>query len=112
MRQLQRNRRVEVYATTSATGAATCVVNIPNGPSWEVKQISVNNGGTLIPSAATYVGTGTNGVPISSTLIADSDTDSQPNITLRSGESLCAVFAGATVGSQCKMTVVYDEVSY
>jgi len=93
VRVLQKNRRAEVYATADAGGAATCVVNIANGPSWEVKQITVTNTGALIPSAATYVGSSPSGVPISSTLIADSDTDSQPNITLRSGESLCAVFA-------------------
>lgn len=112
MRQLQRNRRAEAYATVNASGAATAIVAVPLGPSWEVRQISVTCGGTLIPQATTYVGTNNAGVYISQTLIGNSDTDSAPNVTVRSGESLCAVWSGATVGAQAKITVIYDEVGY
>lgn len=110
---LQRNQRREAYATASASGAATAVLNVPNGPSWEVKQISVSvTGTTLIPTAASYIGTNSAGVFLSSTLIGDSDTDSFPNATVRTGESLCVVWAGCTVGALCKATVVFDEVDY
>ena len=113
MRALQRNRRAEAYAIANASGAATAVINIPIGPSWEVKQISISTGtSATLPSAATYVGTSSAGIFLSSTLVGNSDTDSFPNITVRSGESLCCVWSLVTVGVQCKMTVVYDEVGY
>ena len=112
MRQLQRNKRLEAYATATASGA-TAIVTIPLGPSREVKQIAVSvTGSTIIPACSTYVGTNSAGVFISSTLIGDSDTDDTPNITVRSGESLCAVWSGISVDAVCKMTVIYDEVDY
>ena len=112
MRQLQRNKRAEAYVTISASGTGTAIVSVPLGPSWEVKQISVSCDGTLIPACSTYVGTNSAGVFISSTLIGNSDTDSAPNVTARSGESLCAIWSNATVGARAKMTVIYDEVGY
>lgn len=113
MRALQRNIKLEAYATADASGNATAVVDIPLGPSREVKQISVSvTGSTNVPTANTYVGRNSAGVFISNTLTGDSDTDSAPNVTVRSGDSLCAVWAGCTTGAKCKLTVVYDEVGY
>lgn len=113
MRALQRNKRVEAYATATASLTATAVIPVTVGPSWEVKQISVSaTGSTTQSSASTYVGTNSSGVFISSTLIANSDTDSTPNVTLRSGESLCCIWTKVSSGSVCKLTIVYDEVGY
>lgn len=112
-RQLQRNKRVEASALFDAAGNATAVVNVPIGPTWEIKQISISTTVTANQTRATsFVGTNSAGVIISSTLIGNGDTDSQPNTSVRSGESLCVVWSGGTVGRQAKMTVVYDEVGY
>ena len=113
MIRLQKNIRREAYATADATGTATAVVEVNPGPSWMVKQIGVSTNSTVtLPTATTYVGRNTSGVFVSSTLVGNSDTDSLPNVTLRSGESLCAIWAGCTVNDQCKITVIYDEVAY
>ncbi len=112
MRQLQRNRRQEATVTALADGTATAIIPVNVGPSWEIKQISVNTNSVLESSAATYVGTNSAGVLISTTLVGNGDTDSEPNTTVRSGESLCCVWSTVTVGARCKLTVVFDEVSY
>ena len=109
---MQRNKRTENTVTVDATGAATAVIDVVPGPSWEVKQVSVTCTGTNIPQATTYVGRNSAGVYISSTYLGNSDTDSTPNITLRSGESICAIWSNASVDSRAKITVVYDEVGY
>lgn len=112
-RQFQRNKRTEAYATVVAGTSCTAVINVAPGPSWEVKQISVSAvGASTLPACATYVGTNTAGVFISSTITGNSDTDSTPNTTVRTGESLCAVWTNASIGTVCKITVVYDEVDY
>jgi len=112
MRPLQRNKRAETTVTVDATGAATAVIDVVPGPSWEVKQVSLSCTGSAIPQAATYVGRNSAGVFISSTYLGNSDTDSLPNVTLRSGESICAIWSNGTSGSRAKLTVVYDEVGY
>ena len=113
MRQLQRNKRAEVASSIAdAAGKATAVIPVPPGPTWEIQQIGVTFTGTLIPVCTTYVGTNEFGVFISQTLIGNSDTDSQPRTSLRSGESVAAVWTGATVGAQGRLTVIYDEVGY
>jgi hypothetical protein len=113
VRALQRNRRAEAYATVAANGTATAIIPVTVGPSWEIKQISVSvTGSTLETTAATYVGTNAAGVLISSTIVGNGDTDSEPNTTIRSGESLCCVWDTGTPGARCKLTVVFDEVAY
>lgn len=114
MRQLQRNKRAEQTVTVDASGNATAIISVASGPSWEVKQVGVTvTGTTLIPVATTYIGTNSAGVFISSSYTGDSDTDSVPNVTLRVGDSICAVWSGATPSTpRAKLTVIYDEVSY
>lgn len=113
MRQLNRNKRREAYATFDASGNATAVIDVAPGPSWEIKQIGVSvTNSTTTPSCSTYVGRNNAGIFISSTLTGDSDTDSLPNVTLFTGESVCAVWSLGTVGSLGKMTIIYDEVPY
>lgn len=112
-RSLQLNKRIETTVTVDASGNATAVLDVVPGPSWEVKQISISvTGGNTIPRAATYVGRDANGVFISNSLIGNADTDSDPNITLRAGDSVCCVWNVATPGARAKLTVVYDEVAY
>lgn len=112
-RILQKRKREERQAVFNATGNATAVVTVPLGPSWEVQQIGVKTGPMVNhPQCATYVGQNTAGVFISNTLIGDADTDSMPNVTVRAGDSICAVWALGTPGVVATMTVIYDEVAY
>jgi hypothetical protein len=112
VRQLQRNLRREVQVVADASGVASATINVTLGPSYEVHQITVYSDSTLIPIATTYVGTNDSGVQISQTLYGKGDTDSAPRTTLRSGESLTCVWTGCTVGANCRMTVIGDEVGY
>lgn len=113
LRQLQRNKRVEVSVTFPASGIAIAVVNVPVGPSWEIKQITVATTVTAnLTNCTTFVGTNNSGVQISNTLLGNGDTDSAPNTTVRYGESLCAYWTGGTTGATARMTVIYDEVDY
>lgn len=110
---LQRNKRAELTVSIPGSGTATAVMSVPPGPSWELKQVSVEClNSTTIPIATTYVGVNANGVFVSSTLLGDGDTDSQPNTTLRTGESFCCVWVGASSGSVARLTIIYDEVAY
>jgi hypothetical protein len=110
-RQLNRNRRTEASAVVAADGTATVVINVSIGPMWELRQIGIRNSGTvLIPTCTTYRGVNASGEFISQTLNGVADTDPLPNVILRPGESLAAVWTGADVGSICRVTVVYDEV--
>lgn len=112
-RILQKNKRIEVEVTFPASGIVTAVVNVPLGPSWEVKQIGVKTTVTANQTnCTTFVGQNNSGVFISNTLIGNADTDSMPNVTIRSGDALCAYWTGGTVGKSARMTVVYDEVGY
>ena len=112
MRQLYRNKRAELQGTLSASGGLTVFVTVPLGPSWEVKSIDVKGNSALEPTADTYVGVNSSGVHISNTFTGNGDTDSQPNTTLRVGESVAIVWAGGTPGALMKAVVIYDEVSY
>lgn len=112
-RILQRNKRFEGQALFQADGTCTVIIQVPPGPSWEVKQIGVKTTVTTnLTSCTTFVGTNSAGIFISSTLLGNSDTDSQPQTTVRYGESLCAVWTGGTPGRIGRMTVIYDEVGY
>jgi hypothetical protein len=113
VRILQKNIRIEKQAIFNASGVATAVLQVPLGPSWEVKQISVKTTVTANQTTCrTFIGQSDAGIFISNTLIGNADTDSQPNVTVRSGDSLCAVWTGGTAGRIATMTVVYDEVAY
>lgn len=108
-----RNRRVESTGVVDSNGNSTVTVTALAGPSWEVKQIGVTcTSSDPLPSCATYIGFGPSGIFISSTLLGDSDTDSSPNVTLRTGDSISAVWAGASPGAQTRLTIIYDEVGY
>lgn len=112
-RQLQRNKRLEKQALFDSAGVCLAVVQVPLGPSWEVKQIAVKTTVTANQTTCrTFIGQSDAGVFISNTLIGNADTDSQPNVTVRSGDSLCARWTGGTSGRIGTMTVVYDEVAY
>lgn len=112
-RILQRNIRVEKQGIFLSTGLLTVSISVPLGPSWEIRQISVKTNITSVnTSCETRIGTSSAGVFISSTVTGNSDTDSEPNVTLRPGESICALWALGTVGSIGRLTVIYDEVDY
>lgn len=112
-RQLQRNKRAEPQAVFNALGECTAVVAVPMGPSWELKQITVETLGVAVQSrCTTFVGTNNSGIRISRTLTGQFDTDSIPNTTVRAGESVCAVWTGGVAGMVGRMTVIYDEVGY
>lgn len=107
----RRNIRLEAQATVPANGNITVAINNMRGPDWELKQIAVSvSTGVLSPVCNTYIGTSSAGVFISNSLTGESDTDSQPNSTIKYGESVCAVWTGADVGSIARLTVIYDEV--
>lgn len=113
VRMLQKNKRVEVQVTFPASGIITAVVQVPLGPSWEIKQIGVKTNVTANQTnCTTFIGQNNAGVFISNTLIGNADTDSMPNVTVRSGDALCAYWTGGTVGKIATMTVIYDEVGY
>ena len=112
MRQLQRNLRAEKQGTFSAAGTLTIFFSVPLGPSWEVKQIAINANSALEPICSTYIGTNSAGVFISNSFTGNSDTDDQPNVTIRSGDSIAAVWASGTPGAIGKLTVIYDEAAY
>ena len=112
MRQLYRNKRVELQGVLSASGGLTVFATVPLGPSWELKNVDVRGNSVLEPTADSYIGTNSSGVHISNTLTGNGDTDSQPNTTLRPGESVAVVWAGGTPGALMKAVVIYDEVSY
>lgn len=110
---LQRNKRAEVQSVFLADGTCTVVLNVPPGPSWEVKQITIHCSFTTpITKCTTFIGTNNSGQRISNALFGNDDTDSIPNTTVRFGESLCAVWTGGTAGQTGRMTVIYDEVGY
>lgn len=113
-RVLQRNIRLQKQAVFDAGGSATVVIGpVPVGPSWEIKQITVKTTVTaLLSSATTFVGTNNAGTFISNTLKGNNDTDSQPNTTIRYGESVCAVWTNGTPGRVATLGIVYDEVDY
>ncbi len=106
------NQRIEAQGVFAANGTLTVTVSVAPGYSWNVKQISVSATSALQSTCSTYVGLGASGVFISSTLLGNSDTDSEPNTTVRVGESLSAVWAGGTPGAIGRLTVIYDEVAY
>lgn len=114
MRQpLQRNKRDERTGAFDGSGNLTLVIGpIPVGPSWEVKQISIRTTSALQTLAATYIGVNSSGIFISNSFTGNADTDSQPNVTLKPGDSLCCVWQGGTPGAFATLTVIYDEVSY
>lgn len=105
------NQRLESQATVPASGNITVIIsNMTAGPNWNVKQISIAvSTATLSPSCNTYIGTNAAGVFISNSLTGEADTDSQPNVTIKYGESICAVWTGADVGAVARLTVIYDE---
>lgn len=112
-RVLQRNKRVEVTVTFNASGTALAIIGVPLGPSWEVIQITVSTTiTTTLSKCTTFVGTNNSGVKISSTLLGNFDTDSTPNTTVRSGESLCAEWTQGISGQTARLTVIYNEVDY
>lgn len=114
-RQLQRNKRIEAQAVFNAAGVALASVLVPLGPSWEIKQITISTNVTAnLTSATSYVGTNNAGVKISSTLLGNFDTDSQPNTSVRSGEALAVEWVGVAgnSGKVARLTVIYDEVAY
>ncbi len=113
MRNLQRNIRAESQGVFNATGNLIVSVPCPVGPSWEIKQIAVSTNITTVnPTCTTYIGTNASGVVISTSLTGNGDTDSQPNVTLRPGDSLAAVWGSGVVGAIGKLTFIYDEVAY
>lgn len=110
---LYRNKRVEIQGTFDADGALTVSVSVPLGPSWELRQIGIKVlGSTSETFCNTYVGSNASGVFISQSYTGNADTDSEPNTTLRPGDSLSAVWTEGTVGALGTLTVVYDEVGY
>lgn len=113
-RQLQRNKRAEAQAAFSAAGVALVTIGVPMGPSWELKQITISTtvAAATLTRATTFVGTNNAGVKISSTLLGNFDTDSQPQTTIRAGESLCCEWTQGTVGAIARLTAFYDEVAY
>lgn len=112
-RMLQKNKRAEPQAVFNAAGQCTAVASVPMGPSWEIKQITVEVIGSVPQTkCVTFIGTNNSGVRISQTLTGNFDTDSIPNTTIRAGESVCAFWTGGTVGAVGRMTVIYDEVGY
>ncbi len=112
MRILNKNIRTEVSGNIAANGTLTLTLSVPPGPSREIKQIGITGNSALEPTCSTYVGTSSAGVFISNSFTGNGDTDDQPNITLRSGDALAAVWAGGTSGARMKLTVIYDEVAY
>jgi hypothetical protein len=111
-RHLNRNRRQEGQAAIAASGAAFVFFTVPFGPSWEIKQITITSTSTLETSARTFIGTNSAGILISQSFTGNDDTDSQPNVTLRSGDSVCCVWEGGTPGAIVRLTVIFDEVDY
>jgi hypothetical protein len=111
-RPLNKNRRQEVQGTLAASGAATVFFTVPFGPSWEIIQITITSNSALETSAKTYIGTNNAGVLISQTFTGNDDTDSQPNVTLRSGDSLACVWENGTPGALVRLTAIFNEVDY
>lgn len=114
MRQLQTNKRIEVQVVFNAAGVALASASVPLGPTWQLKQITVSTTVTAnLTTATSYIGTNNAGVKISSTLLGNFDTDSFPNVTVRSGEAVCVEWIGVAgnSGKLAKMTVIYDEVA-
>jgi hypothetical protein len=111
-RPLNKNRRQEVQGTIAASGAATVFFTVPFGPSWEIKQITITSTSVLETTAETFIGTNAAGIAISQSFTGNNDTDSQPNVTLRSGDSLCCVWANGTPGTIVRLTAIFDEVDY
>lgn len=111
-RPLQRNKRQEVQVTIPASGTVTATFTVPIGPSWEIKQISITSTSTLETTAKSYIGTNSAGIFISQSFTGNDDTDSQPNVTLRSGDSLAVVWENGTPGAIARLTAIYDEVDY
>lgn len=111
-RHLNKNRRQEVTVTVPANGTVTATFTVPFGPSWEVKQITIDGNSALEPTCKTYIGINDSGIAISQSFTGNDDTDSQPNVTLRAGDSLAAVWANATPGARMRLTAIYDEVDY
>lgn len=112
-RPLVKNKRVEATGTFLANLTCTAVVQVPPGPAWELKQITIHTSFlSPIVKATSFVGTNSAGVRISNALYGNDDTDSIPNTTVRYGESVCVVWTGGTAGQTGTMTVIYDEVDY
>jgi len=109
---LARNIRKETQVTVPASGTVTALFTVPFGPSWEVKQIGIKCDSTTETICNTYIGTNSAGVFISKSFTGNDDTDSQPNITLRSGDSICAVWESGSLNAIARLTVIYDEVDY
>lgn len=104
---------MEARGTFDASGNLTVGIQVPLGPSREVKQIAVstNIATGSETNCSTYIGTNASGVLISQTYTGNSDTDSQPNVLLRSGDSICAVWSGGVSGALGTLTIIYDEVA-
>lgn len=111
MRQLNRNIRTERTGFIPISGSLTLSVTVPPGPSWEIKQLAIKGNSALEPTCSTFIGTNSAGVFISTSLTGNGDTDDQPNVTLRSGDSICAVWSSATGNAVMTFTIIYDEVA-
>ncbi len=110
---LAKNKRQELQGTFPASGVLTVSDTVPLGPSRDVKQIAISTTNTANETlCTTYIGTNSAGVLISQSFTGNNDTDSQPNVSLRSGDSLCAVWTGGAVGTIARLTYIYDEVDY
>lgn len=93
-----------------ANGNGTAFIANMRGPQWDIVQIGIKiSNAILIPTCTTYIGTNAAGVYISQTFTGDDDTDSFPNVTIKYGEAICAVWTGGDVGAQARMTVIYNE---
>jgi len=111
VRQLQRNIRTEKSGVFDAAGNLTVYIQIVPGPSWELRQVAVSTTVTANETeCSTYIGFNNSGVFISQTLLGNSDTDSQPNVILRPGDAIAAVWSGGTVSATGKLTLIYDEI--
>ncbi len=111
-RQLQKNIRTERQGVFSGVGALTLFVGPPVGPSWELRQIAISTTSVLETTCVTYIGINSSGVLVSQSFTGNNDTDSRPNVTLRPGDNIAAVWAGGTPGATGKLTLIYDEVAY
>ena len=109
---LSRNKRTEVQGTFDANGDLTVSVSVPLGPSWELRQVAIKTTSVLESACSTYVGTNDSGVFVSQSFTGNADTDSEPNVTLRPGDSFCAVWSVGTTGALGTLTLIYDEVAY
>lgn len=95
--------RLDEFATCifDADGAGTSFVQ-PAGAreGWQITVITVNSSSvTLVPQVMFYRGSTTPGSFVAGTFSGTLDVDSLPNISLRSGERLIAVWTGGDVGA-------------